>query len=133
MMENSDLTAIVKELMAIFAPKKEESQKFERQIDTPKSPKTDEKGQNFPHKKEVSPGAGPPSSTNPFAPQTSPEQRYQNFLLRHEEQKRKMQKEQPRQKNKTADVKAHQIFSLPLFPEDNFPTQPPKDVENTKT
>jgi hypothetical protein len=44
-----------------------------------------------------------------------------------------MQKEQPRQKNKTADVKTHQIFSLPLFPEDNFPTQPPKDVENTKT
>ena len=91
-MENSDLTAIVKELMAIFAPKKEESQKFERQIDTPKSPKTDEGGQNFPYEKEASPGAVPPSSANPFAPQTSPEQRYQNFLLRHEEQKRKMQK-----------------------------------------
>ncbi|MBQ1269363.1 MAG: hypothetical protein IIY09_02660, partial [Clostridia bacterium] len=67
-MENSDLTAIVKELMAIFAPKKEESQKFERQIDTPKSPKTDEKGQNFPYEKEASLGAVPPSIANPFAP-----------------------------------------------------------------
>ncbi|MBQ1269627.1 MAG: hypothetical protein IIY09_04025, partial [Clostridia bacterium] len=102
-------------------------------IDTPKKQKTDEGGQNSPYEKESSPGAAPPSSTNPFAPQTSPEQRYQNFLLRHEEQKRKMQKEQPRQKNKTADVKTHQIFSLPLFPEDNFPTQPPKDEDNFPT